>query len=275
MADRHNRILSYGGGVQSSALIILAALGEVPPIDFALFANTGDDSEHPKTLEYVREIMIPWAAKHGIEVKELRRYLKDGTEQSLWGRMMDWEGETLREPIPLYGYSGMPLSRSCTADHKIKVVGKWIKDNYEKSVLPIEVCVGISVDEIERAGRGRDEKWEKRIYPLLNIGYHRKHCIEVFARVGLPVPPKSSCFFCPFHSIRTWSVLRKEEPELFEKAAQLEDKLLARRKARDKGEVYLTGKGKPLREVIVADQDKLFGDEVFNDGKCDEGYCWT
>ena len=64
MADRHNRILSYGGGVQSSALIILAVLGEVPPIDFALFANTGDDSEHPKTLEYVREIMIPWAAKH-------------------------------------------------------------------------------------------------------------------------------------------------------------------------------------------------------------------
>lgn len=275
MTERHNRILSYGGGVQSSALIILAALGEIPPIDYALFANTGDDSEHPGTLTYVREIMIPWAAKHGIEVKELRRYLRDGSEQTLWGRIMDHKGDTLREPIPIYGYSGKPMRRSCTADHKIKVVGKWIEKNYDKSVLPIEVCVGISVDEIERAGRGRDERWEKRVYPLLDIGYHRSHCIGVFERVGLPVPPKSSCFFCPFHSLKTWRVLRRDEPELFEKAAQLEDKLLERRRNREKGEVYLTGTGKPLREVITAEQDELFGPEAFNGGKCDEGYCWT
>ena len=61
----------------------------------------------------------------------------------------------------------------------------------------------------------------------------------------------------------------------FEKAAELEDKLLERRRNRDKGEVYLTGTGKPLREVITAEQDELFGPEAFNGGKCDEGYCWT
>lgn len=269
------RFISYGGGVQSTAMIVLVAQGKIPPITAALYSNVGDDSEHPATNKYVREVMIPWAAERGVTVLELKRTLRDGSTQTLWQRMMDHDGPGLREPIPIYGWSGAPMSRSCTADHKIKVVGKYIKSVVPKAELPVEVFIGISVDEIERAGRGKNESWEERKYPLLDLGLRRSDCVNVIKDAGLPVPPKSSCFFCPFHSLQVWSELRRDEPELFEKAAQLEDKLIERRMARNSQPVYLTRRGKPIRDAVGEAGPTLFGDGVFNDGGCDEGYCWV
>jgi hypothetical protein len=40
------RFFSYGGGVQSTAALVLAAQGKIDYPVF-LFANVGDDSEHP------------------------------------------------------------------------------------------------------------------------------------------------------------------------------------------------------------------------------------
>jgi len=76
------RTISYGGGVQSTALLVLAAQRK---IDFtvALFCNVGDDSEHPATLDYVREVATPWAAEHGITVHELHRVKRDGSRETL------------------------------------------------------------------------------------------------------------------------------------------------------------------------------------------------
>lgn len=43
------RAFSYGGGVQSTAALVLAAQGIIDYPLF-LFSNVGDDSEHPGTL---------------------------------------------------------------------------------------------------------------------------------------------------------------------------------------------------------------------------------
>ncbi|MHB9859083.1 hypothetical protein [Streptomyces sp. YIM S03343] len=43
---------------------MLAARGEIDFRSF-LFANVGDESEHPATLAYAREIAIPYAAGGG------------------------------------------------------------------------------------------------------------------------------------------------------------------------------------------------------------------
>ena len=268
------RFISYGGGVQSTAMIVLAAQGKIPGVDAALYSNVGDDSELPATNHYVRNIMQPWAAEQGISVIELRRTLRTGETQTLWQRIMDYEGDKLREPIPVYGWSGAPMSRSCTADHKIKVLGKHIKSMAPKETWPVDVLIGISVDEIERAGRGKNEPWENRCYPLLDLGLRRSDCVNVIQDAGLPVPPKSSCFFCPFHSIQVWSEMRRDEPELFDKCVQLETTLNARRDARGMQRVYLTRKGKPIQEAIAEAGPTLF-DGVFNEGGCDEGYCWV
>ena len=270
MADEtRQRFLSYGGGVQSSALIVLAAQGRIAPIDAALFCNTGDDSEHPDTLIFVREVMRPYCEKHGIVLHELHR-LHKGEPQTLYGRMMNHTRESLSEPIPVYGYSGAPMSRACTVDHKIKVLERWIRRN--AVALPVETLIGISLDEIERAKTGQNA-YEVRQYPLLDLGLNRIDCANIIADAGLPVPPKSSCFFCPFHSMLTWQELRRDRPDLFEKAAGIEDKLNSQRANRDKPPVYLTRRKMPIRDAVTAAGDTLFSDGMA--GECDGGFCFV
>ncbi|NDC18730.1 MAG: phosphoadenosine phosphosulfate reductase [Microbacteriaceae bacterium] len=265
-----DRFISYGGGVQSTALIVLAVQGRIPKVDAALFCNTGDDSEHPATLRFVREVMMPYASSHGLPIHEIQRVTK-GKSQTLWDRMMNHERDSLSEPIPVYGWKGAPMSRACTVDHKILVLKRWIKQNCV--TLPAQTLVGISVDEIERAKLGESD-YEIRTYPLLDLGMTRADCAAVIREAGLPVPPKSSCFFCPFHSLLTWSELRRDEPELFEKAAQLEDVLIQRRLNRNQPPVHLTRKQLPLREAIPIAQDSLFhSDEM--EGQCDGGVCFV
>lgn len=266
--------ISYGGGVQSTAMLVLAAQGRLGyDVTHALFANVGDDSEHPATLDYVRDVAIPWAAEHGIEVVELNRVKRTGEVETLYGRLMKPESKSL--PIPVRMDNGAPGTRSCTADFKIAVVGKWLKANGASKTAPATVCIGISTDEIQRVSNKRVMPYEQPVYPLIDLGMDRSACQRVIAEAGLPVPPKSSCYFCPFHRPQMWAEMRRDEPELFFKAADLEATLIARRTSLGKDPVYLTRFGKPLTEAIGEAQDMLPGFSGADMDTCDEGYCWT
>lgn len=322
------RAVSYGGGVQSTALLVLAAQRV---IDFPLFlmANVGDDSEDPRTLEYVDDVARPYAEANGIELVVLDRRTRDGKVETLWGRLMREESRSL--PIPVRMSNGAPGNRSCTADFKIRVITKELKRRGAHGPLPcrahrpaqraaqreaiaagktareagetpppvpllfdVEGCdacqpanqatvgIGISLDEIQRAASRRVEPHERVVYPLVGLGeetglkLRRDDCTRIIRQAGLPVPPKSSCFFCPFHRPEAWSDLHRERPDLFERSALLEDTLNARRDKLGKDHVFLTRFGIPLREAIDQGQDLLpFIDEDPADGTCETGHCFT
>ena len=264
-------VISYGGGVQSTAMLVLAATGRLGyDIDAALFANVGDDSEHPKTLQYVRNIAMPWAQDKGVPVHELHRVMRDGTTRTL---MEDLHMDSRTINIPVRMDNGAPGNRNCTATFKIKVVGKWLKTNGATEDSPATVCIGISTDQIQRVSNKRAMPYERPVYPLIDLSLDRSACQEIISDAGLPVPPKSSCFFCPFHRPQMWSEMRRDEPELFFKAADLEATLNKRRENIGKDAVYLTRFGKPLVDAIGEAQDMLpFAPDT---DSCDEGYCWT
>lgn len=222
------RSISYGGGVQSTALIVLAAQGVID-YPLALFSNVGEQSEHPATLAYVRDVAAPWAAAHGIEVVELQRRTRDGRTEDLYDRLMRPGSRSL--PIPVRMAGGAPGTRACTADFKIRVISKELKARGATIDRPATVAVGISTDEIERMNSRRDEPTETIVYPLIDLRLSRADCMRIIADAGLPVPPKSACYFCPFHRPQVWAEMRRDEPELFEKSALLEDTLNARRAA--------------------------------------------
>lgn len=259
------KAISYGGGVQSTAMLVLAVQGRIPGVDAVLFANVGDRSEHPVTLDYVRNVAMPYAAAHGMPVHELRRVRRDGTVEDLRDRL-----DVGRTAIPVFRSSGgPPMSRYCTADFKIAVIGKWLKANGATKHEPATVCIGISVDEIERAKPGIDPRspYQRRVYPLLDLGLHRSDCRKVIAEAGLPIPPKSACFFCPFHDREAWRRLKRETPELFAEAEQIERTLTEQ--ASDGRPVFLTRHGKPLGETL---DDQLVLDGM---SECDSGWCMT
>lgn len=273
------RVVSYGGGVQSTALLVLAAQRR---IDFPTFlmANVGDDSEHPATLQYVREVAMPYAAEHGIDLHLLDRTKRDGSVETLWGRLMREGSRSL--PIPIRMSNGAPNTRSCTVDFKVKVTGRWVKAHGATADNPATIAIGISLDEIQRANNRKVEPHEQIVYPLIDFPkgcgtdrmFARDDCMRLISDAGLPVPPKSSCFFCPFHRESAWMTMREEEPELFEKAAHLEDTLNARRDKLGKDHVYLTRFATPLRDIIPGGAALLpFVDD--EDGQCDTGRCFT
>ena len=267
------RVISYGGGVQSTAMCVLAIEGKMAPVDAALFANVGDDSEHPATLVYVRDVAMPYFAGHGLSIHELHKRNKDGQIITLMARLTKAGSRSLPIPVRM-SETGAPGTRSCTHDHKIAVVAKWLRERGATRKNKAEVCIGISWDEIQRLGNKKLKPYETVTYPLIDLRLTRTDCQRIIKRAGLPLPPKSSCYFCPFHRPSAWARMRRDEPELFDKSAALETLLNERRDMLGKDRVYLTRFGKPLADAIHEEQPAL--DFGTGPGEtCDDGYCWT
>ena len=273
------RFFSYGGGVQSTAALVLAAQGRIDFTDF-VFSNVGADSEDPATLTYLQRHAHPFAEAHGLTIHEVHKIRRDGSTETLYERLTREGSRSL--PIPVRMSNGAPGTRSCTAEFKIRVIGKWAKAHGASPENPATVGVGISLDEIHRVNTRRSEPYEHLVYPLIDLpagagpGLHlrRIDCQRLIREAGLPVPPKSSCYFCPFHREHTWFEMRRTRPALFEKAASLEDLLNRRRTLRGKDPVFLTRFNTPLRRLVPAGMQALPLDE-FDDGGCDGGWCNT
>lgn len=253
-------VISYGGGVQSTALVVLAATGRLGHVDAAVFANIGDDSEHPDSLRYVRDVATPWAAERGLPVVEIQRpglTLLVAATASLPAT-----------PVPMrMGYDGKPGNRTCTEQWKIAQVRRWCRERGASRHDPATVLVGFSTDEIERATSRQDRLYERKAYPLLGLGLDRAACMAVIQDAGLPIPRKSSCWFCPFHRLADWAELRRDHPDLFDASVALEDAVNA---ARPDDPLRLTRV--PL-EAIDAAQDWLFDADDLT--TCDSGACFT
>lgn len=268
------RAFSYGGGVQSTAALVLAGQGEIDYPLF-LFANVGDDSELPATLKYVREIAMPYAEHVGVELLELRRTNRpneNGTTETLLQQVTRLERSL---PIPVrMSPSGMPGNRLCTLQFKIRVIEKELRRRGATKERKAAVGLGISLDEYQRAGSAEDPKspYQLREYPLIDRRISRQDAMNIIARAGLPIPPKSACYFCPFHRDDEWQRMARTEPDLFAKAVELERLLHERGRMLGRGDFYFSRHNDFLDRVYDGNQTALF--EELEDG-CESGYCMT
>ncbi len=266
------KVFSYGGGVQSTAALVLATQGR---IDFKvfLFCNVGADSENPETLAYVEQVAKPYAQAHGIDLQTLRWIRRNGEpDETLYQRLTRPESRSIGIPVRMS--NGAPGQRSCTEDYKIRVVDRWLRERGAKESGAI-VGLGISLDEPGRVKPNMDSEtqaWKENAWPLIfdvKPALDRQACINVIQSAGLPVPPKSSCYFCPFHSLHTWQMMRQNQPEMFRKACDLETLLNERRERLGRDKIWFSRKLIPLVQATSAlTQESLFDDEM-----CESGYC--
>lgn len=264
------RVFSFGGGVQSVSTIALQALGKLPAAyDAYIFANVGADSENPATLRYIKDVAKPFMADHGIAFVEVQK-----------------AGPTLRDVImsdrksvvvPAFVRDGAKvrrLKRNCTDDFKIAVIDKYIAS---LGVTHAEVGLGISLDEFRRV---RDTDWhdsfggqrlgfnKRREYSLIDLRMSRADCKAAIDSAGLPEPPKSSCFYCPFKKVNEWIEFRKEEPELFAQAVEI-DRRITEKETSVQGRAFLHRYATPLEDA-VANQLSI---EDYENDNCEDGYC--
>jgi hypothetical protein len=261
------RALSFGGGRQTVALLVLAATGEVP-IDVALFANVGDDSEDPATLDYFHNHAKPYADRHGIPLHELRRTWRTGEQTTLLDYVM---GPTASIPIPVKVGDGAPGTRQCSERWKIAVVARWLKDHGASRDDPAELAIGFSWDEVSRL-KDIADPYARRVYPLIERRLNLADCLDIIHKAGLPEPPRSSCWFCPNRGHRGFAEMRRDRPVLFYKAVEVEDRCNEKRAAMGKDPVWFTETRRPLSELTVA-QDSLF--DVGPVETCDTEACFV
>jgi hypothetical protein len=271
------RVVSFGGGVQSHTIMALDVLeGRPSPYAAYVMADVGHDSEHPDTVEYIERYTKPFAAKHGINLVFAQKTTRGIGPETL----LSFAYRTERSiPLPMYLMpNGAPGNRTCTTDFKVKVVDKWIKTTLGN--VQAIVALGFTVDELRRArvirwdnkyGKRNLGFWKRFEYPLIDRRLSRSHCATVLAKVGLPLPPRSACWFCPFQKREQWQALRDTHPDLWQAAIKLERAMNDKRRMLGRDDMYLHRDLKPL-DAIPPLQATLFDDE---DIGCNDSSCFT
>ena len=89
----------------------------------------------------------------------------------------------------------------------------------------------------------------------------RDQCAALLREVGLPVPRKSACRQCPYHSDRAWREIRDHDPAGWIMACEYDDRIYGERGAR------LHRSMQPLRLIdFGTDHPNLFDQEC--GGQC-------
>ena len=259
------RFLSLGAGVQSSTLALMIAHGEIEPVEAAIFADTG--WEPKKVYEWLDwlEKQLPFPV-HRVQRGDLRA---DAIARS----------QSVQRVAAIPWHMIMPNGdramgrRQCTKEYKIEPLTKKAREliglvprQRAKGVV-CEMLIGISTDEALRMKPAR-EPWKQHRWPLIEKGMSRWDCLQWMERKGYPLPPKSSCIGCPFHSDDEWRSI-KSDPEAWADAILVDS--IIREQPGIKGQQFMHRSCKPLPEVdlsTAADHGQV---DMFNN-EC-EGIC--
>ena len=262
-------IISLGAGVQSSTMAIMAAKGDLPPVDCAIFSDTGNE---PKMV-YAYLDLLKKILPYPIHIVSKGNIMQD---------MLDAKGKSNFVVAPYFtqnkitGKKGMVM-RQCTNDYKITPIRKKIRElcniGYGKHFPKdkyVEQWIGISTDEIARMKPARD-KYIKNRHPLIELNMSRQDCINYLKKHDIPLPEKSACIVCPFHNDAYWHFMKTERPSEFETAVKF-DKEVRNITRKGDEQIFVHRSCKPLDEVEFNKKETDKQLDMFSH-LCDEGMC--
>jgi hypothetical protein len=253
-------VFSFGGGVQSTAVLVLAARGDIDCRLF-LFANVGDDSENPHTIRYMAEVTRPYAAVHDIVLEEVAK------TPTLYQHAIE---SPTTVAVPMRMANGAPGNRTCTDRWKRQPIARRMRELGFTKERPAIMGLGISTDEVIRVRTDSGIQHIRIEYPLIDMGISRSDCYGIIRDAGLPEPPRSSCWFCPYHQVAVWDRMRADDPTLFARAVEFERQMSEKRLSLGKDAVFLSSRAVPLDAAFPGDQPGLF-----DNANCESGHCFT
>lgn len=183
--------LSYGGGVNSTALAVLIVSGALPQYEGARFVFSDTGEEKPETYAYIEQHFAPYLARHGRELETVR------------------PAETVLERWERLRVTGSRTLRACTVEGKIYPIKRHIEANGGGVQL-----IGIDAGEAHRM--------PDTLRPLIGLDIDRDGCEEIICAAGLPSPGKSGCWCCPFMRVREIIELARRAPCKFQRIERLE-----------------------------------------------------
>ena len=257
-------VISLGAGVQSSVMALMAAHGELPIPECAIFADTQFEPEGVYTHLDWLETQLPFPV-YRVTAGDIRA---DHIASERNGKKRNYAS------MPLFTASGMGM-RQCTADYKIYPIRKKLRNllglKYRQRA-PKEIAVrqwlGISTDEAMRMKPSRDA-WVENVWPLIEANMSRQDCLRWFER-NYPLRPlaKSACIACPFHNDALWRDMKINDPVSFTEAVKFDQAI---RNSGTSAEQFVHRSCKPLGEVDFRNLEDMGQLNMFNE-EC-EGMC--
>jgi hypothetical protein len=250
------RVISLGWGVQSFTLAAMAALGDIPPVDAAIHADT----THERSATYAfAERWTPWLETRGVRVV---------TVQPAQNKLEQFETRFVYIPAHTTdGNSKGQLRRQCTGDWKVDPIRRWLQANRNRQ--QVSLLMGISLDEWHRA-KDSPVKYVAHEFPLLDHKMTRNDCGNYLTRHELEAPGKSACTFCPYQSKREWRHT-KDNPQDWAQAVAVDEAI---RKRRPPFNVYVHSACIPLVDVDLSTPEDHGQLRLLDDTPCDSGYCF-
>ena len=261
-------VISLGAGVQSSTMAIMAAKGDFPNVDCAIFADTGYEPKAVYTYLNFLSNILPYPI-----FKVRKGNIRDD--------MLAAKGTTNFVVAPFFtqnketGKKRM-LMRQCTNDYKIQPIRTKIRElcgvkkgkHFPKDKY-VEQWIGISTDEAGRMKPARD-KYILNRHPLIEAKMSRQDCINYLKKHDIPLPEKSACIVCPYHNDAYWHFMKTERPSEFADAVDF-DKQVRNISRKEDEQLYSHRSCKPLDEVEFNKKETDKQLDMFNN-EC-EGMC--
>ncbi len=144
-------------------------------------------------------------------------------------------------PSRVYGYS------TCADKWKLDPVKWWLRQMWPEAF--IVKAIGFEAGEEHRVSAIDDPGFGK-VYPLIEWGWTRETCESRILAEGLPIPPKSACYYCPSSTKTEVLALSKRHPLLFQRAVDMEQQALGNGKS-----LVVAGLGRrwSWKELVDAD----------------------
>lgn len=190
-------VVAYGMGVDSTAMLVGLASRGIRP-DAILFADTGGEKD--ETYAYL-DVINPWLEKQGFpQVVVVKNVVGNFKHYPPYHSLEENCLTNGTLPSEAFGFG------SCSLKWKATPQKKWLKawqpaiDCWAAGGKVLR-AVGFDASGADKkrrcAAESIDDPAFEYWYPLQDWGWDRARCAAEIAAAGLPVPPKSSCFFCP------------------------------------------------------------------------------
>jgi hypothetical protein len=200
-AARPPLVVAYGAGVDSTAMLVGFVARGIRP-DAILFADVGGEKD--ETYAYL-SVMNGYLEKHGFPTVTTVRYVPKDFKH--WPPYASLEENCLTNgtlPSEAFGFG------SCSKKWKAAPQKTWLQ-KWEPAAtawrcgVKVKRAVGFDASPADSKRRCKAEaqpdEADLRLfdywYPLQDWGWDRQRCIAEIRNAGLPVPQKSSCFYCP------------------------------------------------------------------------------
>jgi hypothetical protein len=217
--------------------------------DLILFADTGGEKPEtyaylPTIQQYLEEVKFPAVITVRYEPKTAPyRTLEGQCQHTATLPSLAYGGKSCsvkwkRQPQDKYILAMFPPADVLRDGRRVVRAIGFDASEARRTYAGVVKAVGLDTGEGHRLTWARPrpaetdrkpsrEEWLDRefftyFYPLVDWGMDRAACERSIRGAGLPVPPKSSCFFCPASKKAEILWLREHHPRLLDRALRIE-----------------------------------------------------